>query len=93
MSGNINWVVEERGEAVELQVRREYWSRRGERVLVTAIDAEGPFPVHFVVLTGPYKGVGATDGSRLMLNGRFLAPENGVWQDHLNDLVAECTDS
>ncbi|MDB5393070.1 MAG: hypothetical protein JWM91_576 [Rhodospirillales bacterium] len=64
-------------------------SRRGERVLITAIDPEGVWPVHYVVLTGPYKGVGARDGSRLTRDGRARLLPDGTSPDHWNDLVAE----
>jgi hypothetical protein len=74
---------------VEMQVGKVYLSRRGEQVRITAIEPQGWRPVHFVVLTGPYKGVGAKDGSRLMRNGRWLSPRDGTPQDHWNDLVAE----
>lgn len=73
----------------EMQVGRQYYSRRGERVLVTAIEPKGRFPVRFVVLTGPYKGVGARDGSRLTVDGRFLLRDDGSSPDHWNDLIAE----
>jgi hypothetical protein len=77
-------------QGVKIFAGREYLSRRGERVLVTAIDAEGDFPVHFVVLTGRYKGVGERDGSRLTRDGKagFSAGENAP--EHWNDLVGEC---
>jgi len=74
---------------VKLEVGKQYLSRRGERVLVTAIDPTGRFPVHFVVLTGPYRGVGARDGSRLTREGRFLLRDDGSSPDHWNDLVAD----
>ena len=54
-----------RGGGVKLDAGHVYKSRRGERVLVTAIDPEGVWAVHYIVLSGPYKGVGARDGSRL----------------------------
>src|SRR5258708_1371276 len=50
---------------VELEVGKDYRSRRGEQVRITEIEPQGLRPVHFVVLTGPYKGVGAKDGSCL----------------------------
>ena len=78
---------------MKLEVGKEYWSRRGERVLVTEIEPQGLWPVHFVVLTGPYKGVGARDGSRLMRNGRSQLLPDGASPDHWNDLVAECDDN
>ncbi|MDB5396367.1 MAG: hypothetical protein JWM91_3873 [Rhodospirillales bacterium] len=74
---------------VELEVGKDYWSRRGEQVRVTAIEPQGLRPVHFVVLTGRYKGVGANDSSRLTRNGRWLMQEDGTSPDHWNDLVAE----
>jgi hypothetical protein len=52
-----------------LEVGRQYRSRRGERVLVTAIDLAGAWPVHFIVMDGRYQGVGLRDGSRLKING------------------------
>jgi hypothetical protein len=67
----------------------EYRSRRGERVLVTAVEPTGLWPVHFVVMDGPYKGVGKRDGSRLTIEGRSMASKDGTLRDHLNDLVAE----
>src|ERR1700753_2400763 len=66
----------------------EYRSRRGERVLVTSVEATGEWPVHFVVLDGPYKGVGSRDGSRLRVDGRATQPVEGTYRDHWNDLVA-----
>jgi hypothetical protein len=78
------------GNIVKIEVGREYTSRRGERVLITAIDAEGLWPIHYLVLTGQYKGVGARDGSRLMRNGRANLLPDGTSPDHWNDLVGEC---
>jgi hypothetical protein len=78
---------------VKLEVGREYWSRRGERVRVTAIEPRGIRPVHYVVLTGRYKGVGSRDGSRLTRDGRMQISEDGESADHWNDLVAECVDA
>ena len=52
-----------RGNGVILEAGKVYRSRRGERVLVTAVENTGPRPVHFIVLDGPYKGVGRRDGS------------------------------
>jgi hypothetical protein len=74
---------------VDLQVGKVYLSRRGEQVRITEIEPRGLRPVHFVVLTGPYKGVGTRDGSRLTRNGRWLLLEDGTSPDHWNDLVAE----
>lgn len=74
---------------MKIEVGREYRSRRGERVLITAIDAEGVWPIHYVVLSGPYKGVGARDGSRLTRDGRARLLPDGSSPDHWNDLVAE----
>jgi hypothetical protein len=74
---------------VILEAGREYRSRRGERVLVTEVDIAGPWPVHFVVMDGRYKGVGLRDGSRLKTNGRATEPVKEVFADHWNDLVAE----
>jgi hypothetical protein len=74
---------------VELEVGKDYLSRRGEQVRITEIEPQGLRPVHFVVLTGRYKGVGAKDGSRLARNGRWLLQEDGTSKDHWNDLVAE----
>jgi hypothetical protein len=76
-------------QGVKIFVGREYLSRRGERVLVTAIDAEGDFPVHFAVLTGRYKGVGERDGSRLTRDGKALFSAGGNAPEHWNDLVSE----
>ena len=47
---------------MRLEAGKEYRSRRGERVLVTSVEPSGLRPVHFVVLDGPYKGVGERDG-------------------------------
>jgi hypothetical protein len=74
---------------VKLKTHRQYLSRRGERVLITAIEPSGPFPVRFVVLTGPYQGAGARDGSKLTRAGRFLLRDDGTSPDHWNDLIAE----
>ena len=74
---------------MEIEVGREYRSRRGERVLITAIDPQGLWSIHYVVLTGRYKGVGARDGSRLTHNGRTCLLPDGTSPDHWNDLVAE----
>jgi hypothetical protein len=76
---------------VEVEAGKEYRSRRGERVLVTEVEPTGTWPVHFIVLSGPYKGVGKRDGSRLMINGRATAPVRGIFRDHGNDLVEEWT--
>jgi hypothetical protein len=78
---------------VKLQIEKQYLSRRGERVLITAIEPEGRFPVRFVVLTGPYRGAGARDGSKLTREGRFLLRDDGTSPDHWNDLIAEVTES
>ena len=75
---------------MKIEVGKAYLSRRGERVLVTAIDPQGDLPVHFVVLSGRYKGVGARDGSRLTRNGRALFSAEGNAPEHLNDLIEEC---
>src|SRR6266852_40053 len=72
-----------------VEAGHQYRSRRGERVLVTSIDPTGFWPVHFVVMDGPYKGVGRHDGSRLMINGRATGPVDGSFRDHWNDLVAK----
>lgn len=77
---------------MKLEVGRDYKSRRGERVRVTGIDPEGLWPVHYVVLTGPYKGVGARDGSRLTREGRARLLPDGTSPDHSNDLVEEYVD-
>jgi hypothetical protein len=45
--------------------------------------------VHFIVMDGPYKGVGKRDGSRLMIDGRATAPVRGIFRDHGNDLIEE----
>jgi hypothetical protein len=74
---------------VKLEADKQYLSRRGERILITAIEPEGRFPVRFVVLTGPYRGVGARDGSKLTRDGKFLLREDGTSPDHWNDLVTE----
>jgi hypothetical protein len=73
---------------MKVQAGKQYLSRRGECVLVTAIEESSPWPVHFVVMDGPYKGVGKRDGSRLTIDGRALAPDEGSHRDHLNDLIA-----
>lgn len=78
---------------VKLEVGREYWSRRGERILVTAIERTGLWPVRFVVLSGRYKGVGARDGSRLTREGRAQLYTDGTSPDHWNDLVSECSEA
>lgn len=75
-----------------VEAGREYQSRRGERVLVTSVEATGLWPVHFVVLDGRYKGVGSRDGSRLMIDGRATEPVEGRLGDHWNDLIAEWSD-
>ena len=72
---------------MNLKVGEDYLSRRGEQVRITEIEPNGLWPVHFLVLTGPYKGVGAKDDSRLMRDGRWLLPKDGKPQDHGNDLV------
>ena len=74
---------------MKLAVGNQYLSRRGEHVLVTAIEPDGRFPVRFVVLTGPYRGAGARDGSKLTREGRFLLRDDGTSPDHWNDLIAE----
>jgi hypothetical protein len=74
---------------VIVKAGHQYRSRRGERVLVTAIDPAGAWPVHFIVMDGRYKGVGLRDGSRLMINGRATEPIGEAFADHWNDLVAE----
>jgi hypothetical protein len=74
---------------VIVEAGRQYRSRRGERVLVTAIDPDGAWPVHFIVMDGRYKGVGIRDGSRLKINGRATEPVGEAFADHWNDLVAE----
>ncbi len=73
---------------MKIEVGREYLSRRGERVVVTAIEPQGRWPVRFEVLSGRYKGVGVRDGSRLTLEGRSQLGEDGSSLDHGNDLVA-----
>ena len=75
---------------MKIDVGKEYLSRRGERVLITAIDPQGDLPVHFVVLSGRYKGVGARDGSRLTRDGRAMFNAEGNAPEHLNDLVSVC---
>jgi hypothetical protein len=72
-----------------LEVGRQYRSRRGERVLVTAIDLAGAWPVHFIVMDGRYQGVGLRDGSRLKINGRATEPVGEAFADHWNDLIEE----
>jgi hypothetical protein len=74
---------------MKVQAGKEYRSRRGERVLVTRVEVSGPWPVHFVVLDGRYKGVGEKDGSRLRINGRATVALDGRQYDHWNDLVGE----
>jgi hypothetical protein len=74
---------------MKIEAGKEYLSRRGERILVTNVEASGPWPVHFVVLDGRYKGVGKRDGSRLSIEGRTLSYVDGVPQDHWNDLTME----
>ena len=74
---------------MKLAAGKQYLSRRGEQVLITAIEPEGLFPVRFVVLTGPYRGAGARDGSKLTREGRFLLRDDGSSPDHWNDLIAE----
>ena len=74
---------------LKLEAGEEYWSRRGERVLITEIDQTGIWPVHFVVLTGRYAGVGGRDGGRLMLNGCSQCLSDGTSPEHGNDLVEE----
>jgi len=74
---------------VILEAGKVYLSRRGERVEVTSVERTGDWPVHFIVLDGPYKGVGHSDGSRLRINGRATEPVNGIFKDHPNDLVTE----
>jgi hypothetical protein len=71
---------------------KEYRSRRGERVLITSVELTGEWPAHFVVLDGPYKGVGSKDGSRLRIDGRSTEPVDGRFKDHWNDLVAKWSD-
>jgi len=61
-------------------------------VLVTAVENTGPRPVHFIVLDGPYKGVGRRDGCRLAIDGRATEPVKGIFKDHHNDLIAEWPD-
>jgi hypothetical protein len=74
---------------VIVEAGRQYRSRRGERVLVTAIDPDGAWPVHFIVMDGRYKGVGLRDGSPLKINGRATEPVGETFANHWNDLVAE----
>jgi hypothetical protein len=74
---------------VKITAGKIYISRRGERVLVSSVEARGEWPVHFVVLDGRYKGVGQHDGSRLRIDGRAKEPVDGVPVDHWNDLVVE----
>jgi hypothetical protein len=76
---------------MKIQAGKEYRSRRGERVLVTAVEESSPWPVHFIVMDGPYKGVGKRDGSRLTIDGRALASNAGKCRNHLNDLIAAWT--
>jgi hypothetical protein len=78
-----------RGNEVILEAGKIYRSRRGERVLITSIEPSGDWPVHFIVQDGRYKGVGLRDGSRLRIDGRARASANGIFKDHLNDLIAE----
>jgi len=75
-----------------VEAGKEYRSRRGERVLVTSVEPTGEWPVHFVVLDGPYKGVGSRDGSRLRIDGRATQPVEETFRDHWNDLVAIWSD-
>ena len=77
------------GNQMKIEAGRIYLSRRGERILVTNVEATGPWPVHFVVLDGRYKGVGKRDGSRLTIEGRATSPVGGVQKDNWNDLTAE----
>jgi hypothetical protein len=86
---NFTLIISIRHNHVKIESGREYLSRRGERVMITAVDPEGQWPVHYVVLTGPYKGVGARDGSRLTREGRASLLPDGNSPDHWNDLVAE----
>jgi hypothetical protein len=88
-SSTLCLAVSIRDNRVKIEPGREYLSRRGERVMITAVDPEGQWPVHYVVLTGPYKGVGARDGSRLTREGRASLLPDGNSPDHWNDLVAE----
>jgi len=74
---------------VIVEAGRQYRSRRGERVQVTGIDTVGDWPVHFIVMDGPYQGVGLRDGSRLKLNGRATEAVAEGYADHWNDLVSE----
>jgi hypothetical protein len=76
---------------MKIQAGKEYRSRRGERVLVTAVEESSPWPVHFIVMDGRYKGVGKRDGSRLTIDGRALAPDAGSRRNHWNDLIAAWT--
>jgi len=75
-----------------IRAGRQYRSRRGERVLVTEVESAGFWPVHFIVMDGRYKGVGARDGSRLTRDGHATEPVDGMYKDHLNDLVANWSD-
>ena len=88
-SGSSTDVRDREDDGVKLEAGKQYLSRRGEHVLITAIEPEGRFPVRFVVLDGPYKGAGARDGSRLTIEGRFQLLEDGTSPEHWNDLVAE----
>jgi hypothetical protein len=72
-----------------VEAGRQYRSRRGERVQVTAVDTVGDWPVHFIVMDGRYQGVGLRDGSRLKLNGRATEAIAETYVDHWNDLVSE----
>ena len=74
---------------MKIEAGKEYRSRRGERVLVTAVEDIGLWPVHFIVMDGRYKGVGRRDGCRLRIDGRSTEPKNGCYDDHWNDLVEE----
>ncbi len=74
---------------MKITAGKVYVSRRGERVLISSVEATGEWPVHFVVLDGRYKGVGQHDGSRLRIDGRAKEPVDGIPVDHWNDLVAE----
>jgi hypothetical protein len=77
---------------MKIEAGKVYLSRRGERILVTSVDASGPWPVHFVVLDGRYKGVGMRDGSRLSIEGRALPYVDGAPCDHWNDLTMESSE-
>jgi len=74
---------------MKIEAGKVYLSRRGERILVTSVEESGPWPVHFVVLDGRYKGVGMRDGSRLTIEGRALSYVDGAPRDHWNDLTIE----